>query len=124
MSNITPLQYREMLLRTRRPVESKPTEGVDREADLHDQVLDYCRGKGWIAVHSRMDKSSTIAVGMPDFVIATDDGRTLWVECKRKNGKPTPAQQAMLHWLARNRQICGVVRSLDEFIALARKEKA
>lgn len=121
---ITPLQYREMILRSEgRQAAPTPAEAVEREADLHADVLEFCKNKGWICIHSRMDAPHTNAVGTVDFIVATDDGRTIYAEGKRKGGKVTPAQQAMLHWLERNKQIAGVVHSLDEFIALSRKDR-
>ncbi len=119
MMSITRMQYYEMLANVqRRPksITGQALADVKREADLHDQILDYCKDKGWICVHSRMDRPSTNQVGTVDAIVATDDGRTLWVECKRAGGKLTPAQNAFIHWLERNHQQVCVVRSLEQFV--------
>ncbi len=124
MSNISYIQYRQMLEKMIRKHPITPTmearAGVEREADLHDQILEYCKDKGWICVHSRMDQPSTNQVGTVDAIVATDDGRTLWVEMKRPGGKLTPAQHAFIHWLERNHQEVCVVRSLEEFVMFTR----
>lgn len=95
-------------------------KGVEQESDLHDEIIKECARRGWIPFHSRMDRPQTGNVGTPDFIIATDDGRTLYVECKRRKGKLTIAQQATLHWLLANKQIAFVVTSLDEFLRLVK----
>lgn len=96
------------------------TSGVESESALHDSILEECKRRGWIAFHSRMDKPQTGNVGTPDFIIAASDGRTFYVECKRKGGKCSAAQNATLAWLALNKQISGVVSSLEEFILLTK----
>ena len=93
-------------------------KGVDREADLHEDILEECRKNEWPVVHSRMDRPQTAAVGTPDFVIAMPGGETLWVEAKSAKGKLTMEQLA---WMAALRKVghrSGVVRSIEEFRAL------
>ena len=116
--SISQLQYREMLMKERnRNAEAPPIgHGVSREKDLHEEIEQFCRYKGWVCFHSRMDKRQTANLGMPDFVIATDDGRTIYVEAKRKGGKCSPAQNAMLAWLLKNKQKAFVVQSMEEFL--------
>jgi hypothetical protein len=106
----------------RRNPTAKTTAGVESESLLHEQIMDYCKSRGWIAFHSRMDKPQHATLGMPDFVIATDDGRTIYAECKKKGAKCSPAQNAVLAWLAHNKQICGVVTTLEEFAALTNQK--
>lgn len=95
------------------PLDSgKPGEGVER--DLHDEIIALCRSRGWYYIHSRMDRASTVAVGAPDFVIALPGGRTVWLECKRKGSKPTPAQNAAISHLKHLDHTCLVVFSIEE----------
>jgi hypothetical protein len=68
--------------------------GVDREAKLHEQISEEVRRRGWIAIHPRIDKPTTLEAGAPDFLIFGDGGRVFLVECKRKGGKLSVAQQA------------------------------
>lgn len=121
MSSISHAQYVEMLSRLN-PARVQPNaaSAVSRESDLHDQIEQFCRDNGWVCVHSRMDKPTRNGEGVTDFIIATDDGRTLWIEAKRKGGKLSPAQHAFVHWLERNRQIVAVVHSMEEFIAVTK----
>lgn len=118
---ISPFQYRVMVARTRKPVKGGEWSGeppVEREKDLHEQIIQECKTRGWFYVHSRMDMPTTTACGVTDFIIATSDGRTLWIEVKRKGGKVTPAQQGTLHWLERNKQLVAVVYSFENFLAV------
>lgn len=92
-------------------------EGVEREADLHDQIEKECRHRGWPFVHSRMDRRTTVAVGVVDFVIAADNGRTFWIEAKGAKTKVTREQAATIHWLQNLGHTAAVVRSLAEFLA-------
>lgn len=101
-------------------------EGCKRESDLHDQIMAECRRRGWLVVHSRMDRPTTCGVGTPDFVICgetevdgSDGFPTVWlVECKSANGKLSTAQHAMIAQAARFGHTVHVVRSFDEFLKL------
>lgn len=101
-------------------VSSKPkhAQACENEAKLHEEILTYCRSKGWPVVHCRIDKPSTAAIGTPDFVIATDEGKTIWVEAKTAKGKLSLDQNA---WLAALRKLghhAGVVRHIQEFVMM------
>lgn len=52
---------------------------IDRvkESDVHKQVAGWLRIKGVFYVHSRTDKRTTNALGVPDFILAAWDGTTL-----------------------------------------------
>ena len=68
----------------------------DVESDLHDRVYEWCRSHALYAVHSRMDRRTTQAKGVPDYLIAFPHGVTLWLELKRPKGKATPEQSGAL----------------------------
>ena len=96
----------------------KPALGVTQsepESKLHDQIIAYCRERKWYYVHSRMDRATTHAKGVPDFIIATDSGETLWIECKRKGAKPSVEQLGANQWLKSLRQRAHIVWTFDEF---------
>jgi hypothetical protein len=97
---------------------SRPSNQADDESKLHEEILGYCRSKGWPVVHSRMDRPSTSSVGSPDFVVACDEGRTIWAEAKTGKGKLSTEQHAWIMALKSNGHKAGVVRSLQEFIEL------
>ncbi len=94
----------------------KTGDGVDREADLHDEILDDCRRRGWHAIHSRMDLPTTTGVGDPDFVIMADLGKVYFIECKSKTGKVTPAQAALQAQAMRLGHTVHVIRNMREYI--------
>src|SRR5213079_131545 len=98
MSTITPLQYREMLDRLNRfagrgqnagalALAAAESYAVRRERGLHDEIILECNRRGWLTIHSRMDRPSTVQVGSPDFVIIADNRRTFLVEAKSRSGK-------------------------------------
>ena len=101
----------------RRTTQSLPVgEAVGDEGRLHDEITAYCKARNLVFVHSRMDRPSTIAPGLPDFVIAMPGGCTAWVECKTRSGKLTKEQFTVHYLLATARHLVGVVRSYDEFL--------
>ena len=67
----------------------------DPESALHDYILEYAHKRGWLAIHSRMDRRTTTARGVSDFILITPK-TVLFVECKRKGNKPTDEQRAFL----------------------------
>ena len=79
----------------RSPVGAATGSGVSHEAELHEQIFDECRSRGWIALHGSMAERTCRTLGEPDFVILADGGRVLFVECKTRTGKLSPAQAAL-----------------------------
>ena len=92
----------------------------EREADLHEEVFDECRRRGWIALHGSMAERTCRTLGEPDFVILADGGRVLFVECKTKTGKLSPAQAALKHHAEKLGHTVHVVRSLGQFLGVAK----
>lgn len=90
-----------------------------REVELHNQILDYCRRRGWIALHGSTACATARTIGEFDFVVLADRGRVFLVEVKTAKGKLTPEQAGMHHWAARLGHQPKVVRSLREFEELA-----
>lgn len=86
------------------------------EAALHDQIATEIKRRGWYYVRSRMDRRTTTQRGVPDFIIAADEGRVFWIEAKTPKGKLRPEQIGAIKWL----EICGhkahVVRSIEDFL--------
>ena len=93
-------------------------EGVSREKDLHDEILTECRRRGWICLHSRMDKATTSNIGCADFVILKDGGKVDLVEAKTAKGKLSPAQLAFGAWATKLGFTYRVVRNFSEFANL------
>lgn len=90
--------------------------GPALESDLHDQIMDFCRPMGWLVVHSRMDRKTTTAKGVSDFVILTPKS-VGFVEAKRKGNKPTKEQLAFLAHVKKMGWPNAVVYNLEEFKA-------
>jgi hypothetical protein len=93
-------------------------KAAEVEADLHAEILDYCRARGWLAVHSRMDVPQTAGIGTPDFVLALPGGRSVWVEAKARRNKPTSEQLAWLAGLRALGHHAHVVWSFEEFLGI------
>ena len=122
--------------------------GSVREADLHEEIFDECRRRGWIALHGSMAERTCRTLGEPDFVILASpkdwlcpscnrlthcrndypegccgEGyepvpRVIFVECKTKTGKLSPAQAALKFHAEKLGHTVHVVRSLEEFLKL------
>lgn len=91
-------------------------DAAEKESDLHEAIINECNRRGWCAVHSRMDRATTVQIGTPDFIIFADAGRVFAVECKSKTGKLSTEQLATQAWLKRLGHTLHVVRSFREFI--------
>jgi hypothetical protein len=90
------------------------------ESKLHDQIIEHCKSKGWYYVHNRMDRPTTTAIGVPDFVLALPGGVTWWVEVKRKGNKPTREQAAVGVMLGHLNHKHATVYSFEEFLAVVK----
>lgn len=80
-------------------------------------VVDYARMNGWWTHHEFDSRRSS--EGWPDLVLLRD-GEALFVECKREDGKVTPAQGYVLDLLESAGCEALVWRPSDEERAFAR----
>lgn len=118
---ITPSQFSVMQARcAKRVPEAADSNAVEREADLHQQILDECARRGWMVMHSRMDMPSTLQAGVPDFVIMRGDGKCLMIEAKSRTGKLSIAQIGMAAWAKKLGHEIHVVRSFERFLEIVR----
>jgi hypothetical protein len=99
-------------------VDPEPKVYRKSEAGLHQQILDECRRRGWIALHGSMAAPTKRTEGEPDFVILADGGRVFLVECKTATGKLSTAQAALHAWTRKLGHTVHVIRSLEEFLSL------
>ena len=95
-----------------------PKEGCDKESELHAQIFDECRRRGWIALHGAMSERTNRTMGEPDFSIMASGGRRFDIECKTRTGKLSPTQAAMIHHAATLGHTIHIVRSFEEFLKL------
>lgn len=72
---------------------------VEDESELHAQIKDYCRQRGWLVESGSMAHKTKRRVGEVDLHIFMTNGRYCGVEAKSKTGKPTPDQLATIAWL-------------------------
>lgn len=92
---------------------------VERESVLHGQIVAECKQRRWIALHGRMDAATGRTIGEPDFTILASDGRLILVECKRRGGKLSEAQQAFRYWAGTLGHTVHVCYSIEDFRAVA-----
>lgn len=83
----------------KREPDATPEAFYGKESELHSQIEEELKRRQWLYIHSRTDKRTTTAKGIPDFAIFprlshNDDRRAVFVECKTRLGKLTPEQQA------------------------------
>jgi hypothetical protein len=101
-------------------------QGVKLESELHDQIESELKRRRWYYVHSRMDKPTTTALGVTDFIIAIPENgemhaRTLWLEAKRHGAKLTKEQNIVRHILKSGGHRHEVVYSMKQFLELLGK---
>ena len=99
MTSLEYLQYESK----RQPKVVAPSDAVQRESKLHDEILAHCASQWprWKCIHSRMDKATGQEIGTPDFCILLPDGELLLAECKAKGGKLSAEQRNWHHEAAK-----------------------
>lgn len=113
-------QFRQMQARVGASIGPvKASEAAEREADLQAEIEAECRRRGWMPFRQRMDRAATMPVGFPDFVIMANDGRVIWIEAKAGKRKPSLEQRAMHAVAARLGHTVHVIRTMQEFYAVA-----
>lgn len=90
------------------------------EKRLHQEILDYCKRKQWIALHGSMAEPTARVLGEFDFTILADRGRVFFVEVKTAKGKLTLEQAGLHLWATKLGHRPQVVRSLAEFEEVVR----
>ncbi len=95
-----------------------PDDAVTREADLHFAIMAECRRRRWQYLHGSMSQETSRTLGEPDFVLLCDQGRVFFIECKSKQGKLSPVQQAFKHAAEFNGHKIHVIRSMTEFLQI------
>lgn len=121
---ITPEQYREMQTRVSPKVSDNTKSGAfpGPESDLHDLISEELVRRRWYFVRSRMDRPTTQQAGVPDFICAAPDGKTYWIECKKKGGKLSKEQNITRHVLLALGHRYSTVYSFDEFLTATKQD--
>jgi hypothetical protein len=94
------------------------TTSSGSEADLQNQIADYCRTEGWIALRGSMAHRTHRTKGEADFTILASRGRKFLVECKTKTGKLSTDQLALKMQAESLGHAVAVVRSFQDFLEL------
>lgn len=119
MGSITPEMFNAMEMRLRKPQRASHPDAVERESDLHQQIVDWAKAQ-WsrvMLIRARMDKMSTIAVGAHDITAFLPGGKVMCIECKSKGSKLRPEQLAWKLEMERLGHTVHVVYSFAEFQA-------
>lgn len=87
------------------------------EKELHKLIYAELTRRGVVVIHSRMDRKSSTAVGIPDFCYCYD-GVAFAVEVKTATGPLTREQKTTLEKMSANGWSTHVIRSFDEFLKL------
>lgn len=95
-----------------------PAEAVERESDLHDQIIDECDRRGWQYLHGAMCKRTARTLGEPDFIILASNGRVIFLECKSRTGKLSPDQAAFKAQASRNSHWIWTVHSMSDVLPI------
>lgn len=116
----------ENILKRMRPEDRKPLGKAGRtyeectaqasiklERELHKLISNELLRRGIFAVHSRTDKRTTNAVGVPDFIFAIG-GRPIAVEVKMPKGVLSGEQLAVMNQMKATGWNYFVVRSFDD----------
>lgn len=122
---ISTADYQRMLARNPKVSLLPPAKGsaAQREADLHNNIMAECTRRGWIALHGSMAHRAMRTIGEWDFTVVADGGRTFFVEAKANGGKLSTEQAALHAWASKLGHTVHVVRSLEEFLAVAETRK-
>lgn len=103
-----------------RPALTRPERqekaGIAQERDLHKLIWNELLRREIFAIHSRMDKRTTNAVGTPDFCMAIN-GRPVAMEVKLPGNTLSDDQEKVRSRMIRNGWLYFVVFSFDEAIS-------
>lgn len=94
---------------------------AEEEGALQDEIIAYCRHRGWWCDYSRMDKKTTRPLGAPDIIVWADMGRVFACECKRRGGKLRPEQIGVKMLLEGLGHRYLLITSLQQFIVETNK---
>ena len=93
-----------------------PDAWAGKESELHQKIESELKRRRWLFIHSRTDRATTTAKGVPDFVIFPGQGKTIFVEVKTKTGKLRPEQRAWQYCAEILVYEFRIVRSFEEFL--------
>ena len=103
--------------RTARVPSSSPDAAEKEIEEIHYPILAWCKNQVPFVpcVHARTDQVSTIAEGVPDFIVAYR-GKVFWIECKTRTGKLSPKQLGWQMALEAQGASYHLIRSFQDFL--------
>jgi len=95
------------------------------EHDVQNKIRIWCGQHNWLAFRANVIGGYTpdgrwvtsgLPEGFPDLIVLTDNGRTIYVECKTLKGRARDAQLNMHKQMRDRGHIVVMPRSLEQFI--------
>lgn len=86
------------------------TQKPKSESDIKTSIKEYLESLGWLVVFLVISNKD----GYPDIIAAHDNARTLWIETKAPNKKPSQLQLFRHQQLRKKNHAVLVVTSLDD----------
>jgi hypothetical protein len=123
---ITALQFLEMQQRvSKNKLRDAPLPPADDgpESKLQGFIREYCAERKWPCLCGSMAEATHRTLGELDFTIPMPEGRTLFIECKRKGGKLSAAQWDMMVWLRLLGHEAYMVDSREHFLKIINTPK-
>lgn len=115
----TAQQERDYLARmngmSKRGLVTAAPEAVTNESELHNEIIAYCKSKGWIYLHGSMAHRTFRTLGEMDFTILADKGRVFFVEAKTAKGKLSTEQLGFAMHAQKLGHEVKLVRSMEDF---------
>jgi hypothetical protein len=107
-----------------------PPDSIERESDLQSAIVEDARERGWLVFWGSMAHKSRRTPGEPDLTILASIKRettmsiryeptVFFIECKRKNGKRSPAQMQIEAHARKLGHTIHLVKALSEWLTLA-----
>lgn len=93
-------------------------DATNDEAELHADILTYCKARGWIALHGSMAHRTFRTAGEWDVTCIASEGRVFFIEVKSAKGKLSPEQDGLIQWAHRLGHVVHVVRSYQQFLEI------
>ena len=128
MPNWTPEQLRLHQMKTatqpefNEPVIKSMEKEGEREAEIHDFIIGYCRRQDIPFTHGRMDKKTGRTPGEFDFYLFMPYGVILLLEIKTETGDLSPDQIKLHAAVQKNGHEVNLLRSIPEFMELMRRK--
>lgn len=115
---ISEFQFQQMLARTEKVRAStvKAFDEAELESETHDKIHQHATIKGWGIIHSRMDRKTTQAKGVSDFILLAPGPTVFFIEVKRPGKKLRPEQLTFAALCHRTEQLYAAVYSFEEYL--------